>query len=228
MGPSRRRQKGEVLAPIRANVQTELNPPAQDAPAPKAPASVRQRSVAGLLIAAGLILSLGNSHAGEMKTEPSGYGVLRFGSPPEQVERLYPGARRLNSLENLGAVPVTGPAVVRYVLENQKIPGFSKPVRVELRFWKNRLWVVIVYYGENAAEQVVAAVKKQVGDPENRNAEPVWTGKKTTVSMANRERWYALSDNAVSKEVQEDLMSALGRPKPTPADPAVPGAAQHP
>lgn len=167
------------------------------------------------LIAATLLWTTGASGQMPLKIEPEGFGQARFGMSPAEVERLYP---RLTTLgrENLGATPVLSPLAVRQLLPPQELQGLSKPVRVELRYWKDRLWTVIVYYGDNSAEDVITVLRKQVGDPGNRDKEPTWRGEKVTVITANRERWYAISDDALSREVQAVVFEALGHPAPPP------------
>ncbi len=143
---------------------------------------------------------------GRALKEPAGFGKAHFGMSPAQVKKLYPSARTLGE-ENLGATPVFGPLVVRQALDDQEAPGLPKPVLVELRYWKERLWVVIVYYRENSSEQVVGALKRDLGQPATSAADPYWTASNVTVMTDDRQRWYAITDNALSKEAQEAFVA---------------------
>ena len=181
-----------------------------------------------------LVLALAASAVARMTIEPKGFGKAHFGMSPAEVKKLYPNMRTLGR-ESFGATPVLGPDFVRQLLPAERIEGLSKPVPVELRYWKSRLWVVIVYYGANSTDDVVKYLKKLVGDPSNREPEPMWRGGEVTVNAANRERWYAISDNNLSRGVQVLLQSELAKQRgaappaqtPAAADSAKPAAPAH-
>ena len=181
-----------------------------------------QRSLFSLLLVTLLV-----SAAAAMDHEPTGFGKARFGMSPEEVEKLYPGKVRVLGQENLGASPVFSPRVVRQVLPDQKILDLKEPTNVEFRYWDNKLWVVVVYFGQNTVQQVNEALRKEYGKPPAVSADSLWTGTKAVVNTANRDRWYAISDLAISKEAQaafmEDLRRAAERQRgQQPAPPAPP------
>jgi len=164
----------------------------------------------------------------DVQKQPTGYGKARFGMSPQEVEKLFKGKVRTLGEENLGATPITGPNVVRQVISDQKVPGFDQPTNVELRYWKGKLWVAIIYYGQNSTEQVNQALLKLYGEPTVMAADILWQFPKVMVNTANRERWYAIGDTALSREVQavflEELRQQQQPAAPAPAAPAPPPA----
>lgn len=172
----------------------------------------------GLAIAVGLFLTVPVAStlaaqsekpaAESKKKEPDGFGKAKFGMSPQAVERLYLSIRKLDK-ENLGASVVYSPLVARQLLTDQSIPGLKKPVRVELRYWKERLWVIIVYWGENGWDDVKAHLVSQLGEPRASVADPFWRGEKVTVTTSVAGRWYALAEKTLSKEAQEAYMEDM-------------------
>jgi hypothetical protein len=170
--------------------------------------------------------------AAAMENEPAGIGKAKFGMSPAEVEKLYPGAvRTLVGMESLGAAPVGGPYVVRQAFSAHAVEGLPEPTTVELRYWKDQLWVVVVYYGNNSAEVVQEALRKRHGPPDLASNDSLWRGEKVQVNTVNRERWYALADKALSAEaqklfseemrmLQERSRGAGGGPPPATAPPA--------
>lgn len=163
------------------------------------------------------------------QNEPDGFGKARFGLSPAEVAKLYPSAKPLDK-EFLGATPVFSPFIARQHLTEQKVPGLSKPVSVELRYWKDKLWVVIVYFGDNSAEQVEASLRERFGEPMGTGTGPYWTGEKVSITTAVREKWYSISDNAASAEVRhlfaEEMrkMHRARAPQPKRAQSSAPAA----
>lgn len=169
-----------------------------------------------------------------MDHEPTGFGKAKFGASPQEVEKLYKGKIKGLGQESLGATPVFSPFVVRQSLSEQKVLGLEQPVTVELRYWKDRLWVVIVYYGQNGTEAVNEALRKEYGKPDQSSGDQIWQGKKVLVNTANRERWYAISDNAIAHEAQLAFMEEMRKAQekmrerqglPAQTAPATPAAA---
>lgn len=163
-----------------------------------------QRSLTSSLIVLSLV-----SAAAAMDNPPTGYGKAKFGASPAQVEKLYPGQIKVLGQESLGATPVFSPYIVRQSLSDQKVLGLEKPVTVELRYWKDQLWVVIVYYGANDIKDVNEALRKQYGKPNQTSSDQVWQTDKVLLNTANRERWYAISDNAIAHEAQVAFMEEM-------------------
>jgi hypothetical protein len=148
-----------------------------------------------------------------VETEPTVFGKARFGMALEQMKALYPEMEDLK--KSLGAAVAEGQFIARRVLWKQKLPGLPEPTDVELRFWKNQLWVVITYFGANDLDTVLKTLTERYGPPQGDPGTPVWTGAKSTVIVAAKARWYSVHDNAISKEAQtifiEDLKRSLER-----------------
>ena len=133
----------------------------------------------------------------------AGYGPAPFGTRWEKALALFPQAEQLPANRNLGAPVVSGPLVHRLLLENQRVDGLSKPVRVELRFWKKKLWTVQVYYGENADAEVLAMLTTALGpsqgdDPDNL----LWAKGEVETTAAPKQRWFGSADLGLSAEAR--------------------------
>lgn len=132
---------------------------------------------------------------------PTGFGATKFGMSLAEVWRLYPKAELLGQTEQLGASSVGGPYVDRLALRKQAVVGLDQPTTVELRFWKNQLWTVIVYFGDNDLEHSRAYLLKTFGPPQGTDPNsPTWPGATVTTSATVKQRWYGTSDNGLLKE----------------------------
>ena len=187
--------------------------------------SMLQETLTALLVVAFLASP---SLAVEVKYQPSGYGRARFGMSPEEVAKLFKGKVRTLGDESMGATPVLGPNVVRQLLSDQKVPGLDLATTVELRYWKGKLWVAIVYYGQNSAEQVNQSLLKRLGPPTLASSDIVWHFPKVMVNTANREHWYAIGDTALSSQAQAALLEELRRQQQMQAPPPAPAAVPTP
>lgn len=142
--------------------------------------------------------------------EPTGFGKARFGMSVEEVRALYPEMEATK--QRLGAPVVEGPLISRHVLWKQNVPGLNQPADVELRFWKNQLWVVIVYFGANDLDSVLRALTDQYGAPNKGDPRaPVWSGARSTIIVSAKAKWYSMHDNAISKDAQNALIEDLRR-----------------
>jgi len=189
-----------------------------------------------------LVCLLLASSAAAFENEPAGLGKLKFGMSPQQVEKLFPGKVRTLDMEHLGATPVKSAYIVRQVLPDQTVAGLPAPTNVELRYWKDKLWVIIVYYGANSNNDVAEGLNKQYGKPTISGQDSIWRGQKVQVNTVMRERWYAIADLALSGEAQkvfaEDMRKAQERLRgqqgaapaapPPAAAPKAPGAPAAP
>jgi hypothetical protein len=144
----------------------------------------------------------------EAAAEPEGFGNAKFKMTPEQAKAALPGLEETE--EDLGAALVGGPYVKRFVLRNHPVPGLQHPTNVEIRFWKDRLWVVIVYFGQNDYPSVVEALEKQLGSTSKGDEKSrVWIGEKTTSVASDREKYYSLADNDLSNEARAALFLGI-------------------
>ena len=127
----------------------------------------------------------------------------------DDLRRHYPEMEELGD-QNLGALPIGGPHISRYVARDQQQPGLAKPSDLEFRFWKDKLWIIIVYFGENDADAVMATLREQLGSPTGDDKQhPRWDGEKTEVTVSPAQGWYGIADKAASKEAREWLITAL-------------------
>lgn len=135
--------------------------------------------------------------------EFTGYGKATFGMRWEEVKKLYPQAEEVPDGKDLGAANIGGPFVHRLLLKNQPFEGLPKPVMIELRFWKKKLWGVIVYFQDNDPQVVLAMLTKRLGpsqstDPTN----PLWMFDKTQTGAAMTQKWMGINDTPLSKQAQ--------------------------
>jgi hypothetical protein len=156
------------------------------------------------------LLTVGPAAAAEF----TGYGKAKFGATTAQVQKLYPAARAVTAADALNAPFLGGPYITRLVLEKQKVAGLPKPITVELRFWKDHLWGVVGYFGDNTDQQVLDMLTKQLGAPQATNAkQPSWFGDKTQTTASITLRWYGVTDDALSKEAQAWLAEEIEKAK---------------
>ena len=158
--------------------------------------------------------------AAAMTNEPTGFGAAKFGQSVEEVKKALPKVEPLEG--SLGAQAFPSEHLKRFALKGTKVPGLEKPTNVELRFWKDKLWTVIVYFGENPPEQVTAALTKQYGPPAGTPANPAWHGERTETLVVNRERYWATTDNALSTDAQAWFREYLTGQRAEPAAAASP------
>jgi hypothetical protein len=142
--------------------------------------------------------------------EPTGFGTAKFGMSLAEVWKMYPKAKLLGPRDTLGASAVDGPYIDRLALHDQPVPGFAKPTTVELRFWKDKLWAVVVYFGDNDPEACKIYLTQTFGpsaspDPNS----PSWPGTKVSTSAVYKQNWYGFSDDAISKEAAAWFGDAL-------------------
>jgi hypothetical protein len=157
-----------------------------------------------------LLLALLVAGSAAIAAEPTGFEAAKFGMSLEDVWRLYPAAQLLGEKETLGAAVLDGPYIERLALRNQPVPGFPKPTTVELRFWKGRLWGVIVFFGDNDPEACKAHLARVYGPTTSRDPNmPLWRGDTVTTTGTYKQGWYGYTDNALSQEVSAWLAEAL-------------------
>lgn len=163
--------------------------------------------------------------APEKLNEPTGIGDLTLGAPVAEVQKKHPKMEELKPGVSLGAAIVGGPHVARYVLHKVAAKNLAQPADVELRFWDGKLWVIIVYLGQNPVSEVRAALEKQIGKPTAQGPPTSWLGQKSTTVLSYREGYFSISDNGLSDQARQVLVQALKAlmQRRSPATP-VPGA----
>jgi len=152
---------------------------------------------------------------------PAGIGKAKLGASVEEVKKAYPKIESFDG--SLCAAVVRSPFIQRFVLRQEKLAGLPKPVDVELRFWKDKLWVAIVCYGDVPEAKVMEALRKQHGEPTPGGT--LWPGRKSTLMISGRQRWYSVFDNALSEEAARLFMEDFKRLRPRGGPAAEPTAA---
>src|SRR5262245_51642523 len=92
------------------------------------------------------------------------FARLHFGQTAQQAQKLYPKLQKLDKERFAAAFPY-GPLFPRYYRPDVKLPGLPHPVALELRFFKEELWVIVAYFGDNSNEQILAFLNKRYGPP---------------------------------------------------------------
>ena len=163
------------------------------------------------LLAAGPVHADQSAHSDPMPTaatmsaarpyEPAGFEAAKFGMSLAEVWKMYPKAELVNPKVGLGASTLGGPYIDRLVLREQPVRGFDKPTTVELRFWKDKLWGVIIYFGDNDDARCKAYLAEIFGPGSATNPDnPVWDGERVTTIGVYKQRWYGSSDNSLSAQ----------------------------
>lgn len=179
--------------------------------------------------------------------EFTGFEKAPFGISYDEFRKLYPKSEVIPEGKDLGSPTVGGPYIRRLVLNDAKVEGLAKPTMVELRFWKNKLWAVIVYYGDNDDQQIHAMLAKRLGPNDSGDADnPLWERAMTQTTAQKKQRWYGVTLTSLSNEARawfalmitgqwkgasnaELVELGLATPAPTPApETATPAAGGTP
>lgn len=136
----------------------------------------------------------------ETKT-PEGYGKARFGMSVADTKAVYP---------ELAPIPhspgyLSHPDLQRQVLWKVRLKGLPEPVDIELRFWKDRLWMFLFYTGKNSAPKVTQYLQREYGPPATGGLDPAWVWPGRTLVNQSGHGWFALSDKEIGKEAQRIL-----------------------
>ncbi|MBX3025631.1 hypothetical protein KF840_12060 [bacterium] len=168
---------------------------------------MRKRTIAFAVLAA-----LIAAPALGVTNEPTGFGKAKLGSSVEAVKKLYPKMEAVPAAANLGSQAFVSDYLTRYVVRGVEVPELKRKADVELRFWKNQLWVYVVYYGAENQQSVIETLTKRFGPPNGTNPQkPGWTGDKSTAFVETSQHWYGVSDNAVSKDAQAWFIANLSQ-----------------
>jgi hypothetical protein len=169
------------------------------------------------LVVAAVIAMATAAPALAYKGERRGLGKLTLNQSIAQVQKIYPQMRKLTT-EELGAGVALSPLIQRYHQTEVTLPGLAHPVALELRFWKEKLWVVIAYYAGNSGAEVERWLKKRYGKPTTTDPDPTWFGKLTQIITTPSEGWFSVGDNELSADAQavfrESLRKVMERQRP--------------
>lgn len=167
------------------------------------PAIARRPLAAALVLAAVALAPVAAVAATPPVDTLKGFGPAPFGTRWEKAQALFPTAEVMSDKQNLGAPSVGGPFVHRLLLKAQSVEGLPKPVDVELRFWKKRLWVVQVYWGANPDQDVLAMLAKRLGPSQSSDpAAPLWITDATQTTVTLKQHTYGTADLALSAGAQ--------------------------
>jgi hypothetical protein len=164
--------------------------------------SMRARTVTAALLA------LAALPASAITNEPTAFGAAKLGAGTAEVKKAYP--KMEPTKEFLGAQAFESEHLTRYVLKRIRVPETGQQGMVELRFWKDRLWAVIVYYGETNDQKVVETFTKRLGPPNGTNPQkPSWQGDKSLTFVETDQNWYSFTENDLSKDAQAWFFARL-------------------
>ena len=159
--------------------------------------------------------------------ELTGFGTVPFGSSVEAAKKVYPKMEVVTG--NLGATAFPSEHLQRFVVRGVGVNELKKSTDVELRFWKDKLWAYIVYYGADSEPVVIEKLTTRFGPPNGTNpAKPSWQGDKTLTFVETSQDWYSVTDDAISKDAQawffEKLKGSQPAGGPAPLTPTPAGA----
>jgi hypothetical protein len=141
---------------------------------------------------------------------PTGYGKVPFGATLKEFQKAYPKAEQLELTQNLGAPVIRGPDIARYALHGQSYPGAAKPIDVEVRFWKGKLWLYIAYFPPAESEAVLAKLVADNGPSTNKSADyPTWNFPQSTILLEKKLGRVTVNDTASTKEAQAWFLAEL-------------------
>ena len=155
---------------------------------------------------------------------PEGFGKAKFGMTLEQVRQLYPTLAPAPAATS--AAYFRSPNLTRYWMTQVDVPGLQGQCSIELRFWKNQLWSVIVYYGTNAFSDVVENLQRTYGPPTTKTHDSSWVLGTATITTSPGQMWFSLDDSEIGKDVQNALLEAVEQQKTRKASRTPGGAAQ--
>jgi hypothetical protein len=154
---------------------------------------------------------------------------VSFGTSAEEVKKVYPKLENLGENQSLGAPAVGGPHITNYALRNQTIEGHQKPVQVEMRFWKGKFWLYIVYFDKTDLDGMLAHFTAVYGEPNSATAKfPLWNFDKSTILVDAKQYRYTINDNELSKEARTWFVEALKQTHPDKSFEVVEGKAKTP
>jgi hypothetical protein len=138
--------------------------------------------------------------AAQSKT-PEGFGKAHFGMSIGEVKAVYP---ELTAAPNVAGY-LSHTDLQRQVLWKTPIKGLAEPVDIELRFWKDRLYMFLFYTGKNPAAKVTQYLQREYGPPASGGLDPAWVWPGRMLINQSAHGWFALSDKELGKEAQSAL-----------------------
>jgi len=145
-------------------------------------------------------------HAKQQRHAPQGYGKATFGITLDQARALYPALTKAGAT---AAAYFRSPNLTRYWMTRVKVPGLTQDCSVEFRFWKDRLWSIVIFYGTNKTPDVLKYLEHTYGPPTVRSSEPTWTLGSASIVTSPGQMWYSFDDTEIGKDVQREFMEAV-------------------
>jgi hypothetical protein len=146
------------------------------------------------------------------RSVPQGFGKAKFGMTVAEVKASYP--------ELQPAPPIKGylshPDLERHVLFAAKVGKLPKPMDIELRFWKGRLWMLLFYNGKNSKADVDRYLVSTYGEPVSGALDAAWVWPGRSLVSQTQHGWFSLSDRTIGKEAQAELAKQRTPAPPLP------------
>ena len=140
----------------------------------------------------------------------NGIGAAQLGENREAVKKALPAMQNLAPGQKLASAVFSSPHLERFIVRDHKVEGHTKPVDVELRFWRDKLWALIVYFSKEDTSAVLASLKARYGAFTNGAEDrPVWEGKLVTLQAYGPQAWYGLTLNSISEDARTWFFKAL-------------------
>ena len=126
------------------------------------------------------------------------FSRAQMGMSSAQVREILPDMKNAEG----GEEPHTSHTrVERYITTGQAFDGLQG-CRLELRFFDDRLWVIIVNYEDNSTEEVERILKERYGEPTSQYGNVArWSGSGLEVILERNAKWFSLGDEALAEEV---------------------------
>jgi len=170
-----------------------------------------------LLLVAALALPMRSMADDDLTTV---IGEVRLRQSLADVQKQFPEMRELRGKGKERAI-VEGPFIRRFAVRGVKPFGLAKATDMELRFWKDQLWLAIFQFGDNSESEVRAALEKRFGAKPSVAAQAFWDATNYSVALQVKPRWFSIQDPALTSEAQRWFLELMGRkvkaPPPTPA-----------
>ncbi len=160
-----------------------------------------------LLVAAAAAVATGSEPAAPSPSiaDLKGFAEIEFGDSLEVAKKKHPEMRPVSTTDTrLNAAAIQSPHLVREVIGDYKLGNVPTPVQVELRFWRDQLWAVVVYYDRGESEAVLKYLDETYGPRTSGTPQrPIWSDDRVQLQVVTTGGWYG----ATSKSISEDARS---------------------
>jgi hypothetical protein len=121
-----------------------------------------------------------------------------MGMSSAQVREILPDMKTAEG----GEEPLTSRArAERYIITTGQAFDGLQGCRLELRFFDDRLWVILVNYKDNPTEEVERILKERYGEPTHQYGNVArWSGSGLEVILERKAKWFSFADEAVAEE----------------------------